>query len=74
MLNNKIKDKLSEINEILEEDDGGCEFISFEEGVVSIKLKGACEGCEMSEMTVAMVIENEIKSIDDSIKEVVVVE
>jgi len=58
----------------LKEDEGGCEFVSFEEGVVNVKLMGACNGCEMSEMTVAMVIESELTELDDSIKEVKVVE
>lgn len=70
----KIKKKLEEIDEILQEDEGGCEFVSFEEGIVSIRLKGACNGCEMSEMTVAMVIENELTELDSSIKSVEVVE
>ena len=68
-----IKPKINHINKILEEDGGGCEFIDFEDGVVKIRLKGACSGCPGAEMTVSMIIETELKDHDDRVKSVEVV-
>ncbi len=60
-----------EVNKDLQMDGGGCEFVSFEDGILNIKLKGACTGCMMSEVTLKQGIERvakerfaEIKSVE----------
>lgn len=50
-----------EVNNNLKMDGGGCEFVSFEEGILNIKLKGACSGCMMNEMTLKLGIEKVAK-------------
>jgi len=41
------------------------------DGVVKVKLTGACQGCPMSQMTLKMGIEKVIKSKVPNIKEVI---
>ena len=43
-----IKD---EINPYLAMHSGSCDFISYEEGIVTISLKGGCSGCPSSQIT-----------------------
>jgi Fe-S cluster biogenesis protein NfuA len=50
-----------EVNNDLKGDGGGCEFVSFIDGVVNIKLTGACKGCMMNTMTLKMGIERVAK-------------
>ena len=41
----KIEDTLEKIKPFLEREGGSCEFDSFEDGIVYIRMTGACEGC-----------------------------
>lgn len=43
----KIKDTLDKIRPFIQRDGGDCEFDSFEDGIVYIKMVGACEGCSL---------------------------
>ena len=59
------KDILEEINECLEivkpyikNDGGDLEVIKFEEGILYVKLLGACEGCYLADYTIKDGIEN----------------
>ena len=69
----------SQINELLEkyvkpavENDGGAiEFLGFEEGVVTVLLKGACAGCPSSTATLKGGVENLLKQHVPAVKEVV---
>lgn len=40
-----IKVVLDRIRPILEQDGGGIEYIKFEDGIVYVKMQGACVGC-----------------------------
>jgi Fe-S cluster biogenesis protein NfuA len=44
-----------------------------EDGIVKVKLTGACRGCPMSQMTLKMGIEKMIKQKIPDIKEVIAV-
>ncbi|HOC59384.1 MAG TPA: NifU family protein [Smithellaceae bacterium] len=56
----------------LQADGGDVELVDVsEEGVVKVKLTGACRGCPMSQMTLKMGIEKIIKQQVPSVKEVV---
>lgn len=50
-----------EVNEELQKDGGGCDYVSFEEGVLTIRLKGACTDCPFSTMTLKEGIETVVK-------------
>ena len=62
MLEEQVKTALENVRPSLQADGGDVEFVSVtEEGVVSVKLTGACGGCPMAQMTLKMGIENYLK-------------
>ena len=62
MLEEQIKAALENVRPSLQVDGGDVEFVSVsEDGVVSVKLTGACGGCPMAQMTLKMGIENYLK-------------
>jgi len=54
-------------------DGGNVELIEVKDGVVKVKLTGACRGCPMSQMTLKMGIEKFLKKEIPEIKEVIAV-
>lgn len=71
----EIEKALGEIKPALQNHGGDVELIDVDDdGVVSVKLKGACAGCPMSQMTMRMGIERIIKSKVSGVKKVVAVE
>lgn len=62
MLKEKIEEALNKVRPALQADGGDVEFIDVDdEGVVTVKLTGACGGCPMSQMTLKMGIEKALK-------------
>lgn len=66
----KIEKALAKIRVALQHDGGDIELVGFEEGVVKVRLKGACAGCPMSQMTLANFVEKELKAAVPGIKKV----
>ncbi len=58
----KIGKALAKVRAGLQQDGGDIEFVSIESGVVKVRLKGACAGCPMSQMTLANFVERELKA------------
>ena len=69
----KVEKALDKIRPALMADGGGVELVEVKDGVVKVKLTGACGGCPMSQMTLKMGIERQLKSEIPEIKEVVAV-
>lgn len=68
----EIQEALSFIRPRLQADGGDVEFISLsDDGLVSVRLKGACGSCPMATMTLKMGIEAQLKESYPDIKEVV---
>lgn len=64
MVDNIIENVQKVIDEVrphLIADGGDVELVGVENGVVKVRLKGACAGCPMSTMTIKMGIENLLK-------------
>ena len=62
MLREKVEGALNKVRPALQADGGDVELIDVDEdGVVKIKLQGACAGCPMSQMTLKMGIEKILK-------------
>jgi Fe-S cluster biogenesis protein NfuA len=62
MLREKIEDALNKVRPSLQADGGDVELVDVdEEGVVRVRLTGACGGCPMSQMTLKMGIEKVLK-------------
>ena len=57
----KIKKALADIRPSLQADGGDVELVDVENGIVRVRLTGACGGCPMSQMTLKQGIETYIK-------------
>jgi Fe-S cluster biogenesis protein NfuA len=57
----KVEEALKEIRPSLQRDGGDVELVDVEDGVVKVRLTGACGGCPMSQMTLKMGIERHLK-------------
>ncbi len=70
-MNEKVQEVINKIRPMLQADGGDVELVDMENGVVKVRLKGACAGCPMSQMTLKNGIE---KLLKEEIAEVVSVE
>jgi Fe-S cluster biogenesis protein NfuA len=70
----EVQKAIDLIRPSLQADGGDVELLDVsEDGIVKVKLTGACRGCPMSQMTLKMGIEKVIKQQIPNIKEVVAV-
>ena len=67
----QIKQVIKEdINPYLEMHQGGCDFVSYDDGIVTIHLYGGCSGCPSSQITLFNGITPILKEKVPSVKEV----
>jgi len=66
----KIMASLDKIRKYLQQDGGDVEFVSEADGVVKVKLTGACGGCPMASMTLKNLVEQTIRTEIPEIKSV----
>jgi len=72
MLNEKVLRAIQDVRPSLQADGGDIELGSVsEDGIVSVRLTGACGSCPMSTMTLKMGVENYLKKTIPEVKEVV---
>jgi len=69
----KVQAVLDNIRPNLRADGGDVELVDVKDGVVSVRLKGACAGCPMSTMTLKNGIERLLKQEISDVKEVIAV-
>ena len=69
----RVEAALEEIRPALQADGGDVEMVDVTEGVVKVRLKGACSGCPMSTMTLKQGIERLLKERLPEVKEVIAV-
>lgn len=67
----KVEETLNQLRWRLQADGGDVQLVSVDDGVVKVKLTGACFGCPMATMTLKSVIERMLKEKVPGIKEVV---
>jgi len=68
----KIKEVLDKVRVSLQADGGDAELVEItDEGLVKLRLMGACSGCPMSQMTLKNGIE---RSLKENVDEAIVVE
>jgi len=68
----KVEDALNRIRPNLQADGGDVALVDVsDEGVVKVKLLGACHGCPMSQMTLKMGIQKYLQKEVPGVKEVV---
>ena len=71
MLREKVEDVLGKVRPLLQRDGGDVELVDVQDdGIVKVKLTGACSGCPMSTMTLKNAIEETIKKEIPEIKAV----
>lgn len=69
----KIEKALEDIRPSLQADGGDIQLVDVEEGIVKVKLTGACSGCPMSAMTMSLGVERAIKEMVPEVKKVITV-
>lgn len=69
----KVEAALDKIRPALRADGGDIELVDVKEGVVTVRLTGACGGCPMSTMTLKMGVERIVKEEVPEVKELVAV-
>ena len=69
----KVEAALDKIRPALRADGGDVELVDVKDGVVTVRLTGACGGCPMATMTLKMGVERVIKEEVPEIKELVAV-
>lgn len=57
----KVETALEKIRPMLQADGGDIELVEIDGGVVKVRLKGACAGCPMSQMTIKNGVERLLK-------------
>ncbi|MBT9131830.1 NifU family protein [candidate division NPL-UPA2 bacterium Unc8] len=71
-LKEKVEISLNKVRPLLQADGGGIDLLDVtEDGVVKVKLTGACGNCPMSQMTLKMSVERAIKAEVPEAKEVI---
>lgn len=70
-MRDKVEKVLNQIRPSLRADGGDVELVDVKDGIVSVKLTGACSGCPMSTLTLKNGIERLLKEEISGIKEVV---
>jgi Fe-S cluster biogenesis protein NfuA len=73
MMRDKVEEVLDKIRPNLMRDGGDVELVGVNDGVVKVKLTGACGGCPMATLTLKMGIERILKQEIPEVKEVVTV-
>jgi Fe-S cluster biogenesis protein NfuA len=69
----KVEQALAKIKPALQADGGDVELVAVEDGVVKVRLTGACAGCPIASLTLKQGIERILKEQVDGVKEVVAV-
>lgn len=67
-MQDKVQSVIEKIRPSLQADGGDVELVGVEDGVVKVRLQGACKGCPMSQMTlrngIEKILKKEIPEVD----------
>ena len=67
----KVREALEKVRPSLQRDGGDVELVEVtEDGIVKVRLQGACAGCPMAQMTLQMGIEQTLKEMVPEVKAV----
>jgi Fe-S cluster biogenesis protein NfuA len=58
----KVEAVIGEVRPLLQADGGDIELVSIDDGVVKVRLRGACAGCPGAQMTLRMAVERRLKA------------
>ena len=71
VMREKVEKVIEEIRPFLQADGGNIELIDVQDGVVKVRLIGACGSCPMSQMTLKRGVEARLKAKVPEVKEVI---
>jgi Fe-S cluster biogenesis protein NfuA len=66
----EVEQALAEVRPHLQVDGGDVELVDIVDGIVKVRLTGACAGCPMSQMTLKWGVENYLKKKIPEVKAV----
>jgi Fe-S cluster biogenesis protein NfuA len=66
----EVQQALEKIRPMLQADGGDVELVDVADGIVTVRLQGACAGCPMSQMTLRNGIERMLKQAVPGVKAV----
>ena len=66
----QVVEALNKVRPSLQADGGDVELVDVQDGIVKVRLKGACAGCPMSQMTLKNGIESYLKQVVPDVKSV----
>ena len=69
-LKKSVEKALEKIRPLLQRDGGDIELVEVTDGVVKVRLTGACKGCPMSQMTLKQGVEKMLMKEVPGLKEV----
>ena len=67
----RVEQVIDKIRPMLQRDGGDIQLLDVTDGIVKVKLTGACGSCPMSTMTLKMGVESALKKEIPEVKEVV---
>jgi Fe-S cluster biogenesis protein NfuA len=67
----QVQAVITKLRPMLQRDGGDIELVDVTDGIVKVRLTGACGSCPMSTMTLKMGVENALKKEVPGVKEVV---
>ncbi len=72
-LRDALENAFDEIRPSVQADGGDIEFIGVENGIVSVKMQGACKDCPGRDMTLSMTVEPMLKERVPGIRAVIAI-
>jgi Fe-S cluster biogenesis protein NfuA len=69
-LKEQVETALKDIRPALQADGGDIELVEVVDGVVKVRLQGACAGCPMSQMTLTHGVERHLKNVVPGVERV----
>ncbi len=70
-MKNRVTSALDEVRPALQMDGGDVELVGIEDGIVRVRLLGACGGCPMATMTLVGFVEERLRARVPEIRQVV---
>ncbi|MFX0014847.1 MAG: NifU family protein [Promethearchaeota archaeon] len=67
----EIVNSLNELRPYLQKDGGDVEFVDYDNGILKVRLTGACRGCPYSQMTLSNGIKKALQQNYPELQEVV---
>jgi len=72
-LKEKVEKAIEKVRPYLQADGGDIELVEVKDGIVKVKLLGACKGCPMAQLTLQQGVERTIKKEVPEVKSVIAI-